>query len=466
MRARSALVLACALAGCSAPQGPPLSVVLVVVDTLRADHLRIYGYPRATAPHLTEFASTAVVFDQAYTPASLTLPAHLSLMTGIHPSGHKVLSNTGRYAGPFPTLAELLDEAGYDTAAFVSGLPLQRASGMDRGFDVYRDARSWGRRHKAPGGDVSEAARRWLADRGDAPFFLFVHFYDVHPPYWRAADARFPFEVDAALRRRMEERGVAGLAMSEVSDVLIGLGDGEDTVLLSLPEAINVYDNEIHYVDQLIGGLVAALEAEGLRDRTLLVVTSDHGEGLGEHGYFQHDFHLYEEQIRVPLVLQSLGNPWPTRRVETPVSLLDLVPTLLDLLGLPAAATTHGRSLVPLLERVGEAEPRWIVAQRRIFSAPLERHYPRFSSADPLFAVRGEEPWKLLAFGSGAAELYRLDSDPGETRDLAATSPKQREALAAALEAERRRYETGAPGAAEAVDAETLEALKQLGYAP
>jgi arylsulfatase A-like enzyme len=446
----------------AAPGAP--NIVLIVVDTLRADHLSLYGYPRPTSPNLDRIAERAAVFDQAFSLISHTLPAHVTLMTGIHPIGHKVLSNGWRYEGPFPTLAERLREAGYATAGFVSGLPLDAESGMARGFETWRDTRDWRgrRRGKIPGTDVTRAATRWL-ERGDSePIFLFLHYYDVHPPYTRADGAEFPFEVDATLRSALQARGVAAAPMDSISYAPVTLDDRE----LELLEAINAYDNEIRHVDSMIQEVLDALAERGMLENTWLVVTSDHGEGLGEHGYYQHGLFLYEEQLHVPLLVRNFGEGEAGRRVASPVSLLDVSATLLDIAGLPPAAPRHGESLLPLVGGAPELGERWILAQRRFFAQDLVLERGRFAAREPLFAVRSAGSAKLLWSPAGSIELYDLAADPREAVDRAAERPGERERLLGVLHELRRSYATEAPAPDRNVDPELLEQLRALGYLP
>jgi arylsulfatase A-like enzyme len=472
-RSAAGLALAALGAACGPDAAPPAVVVptgtpnlvLIVVDTLRADHLSLYGYPRQTTPNLDRLAADGAVFDRAFSVISHTLPAHVSLLTGIHPTGHGVLSNAWQYEGPFPTLAERLREAGYDTAGFVSGLPLDAATGIARGFDRYRDTRDQRgrRRPKVLGTRVTGEAIAWLDDARE-PFFLFLHYFDVHPPYRRAPGAAFPFEVDATLRALMQARGVAGATLDEVSHFPLTL----DRIELTLAEAINTYDNEIHHVDAMIQQVLDALAARGALANSLLVVTSDHGEGLGQHGYYQHGFHLYEEQLRVPLIVRDFRDPSPRRRFDAPVSLLDVPATLLEAAGLAPAEPAHGDSLLPWLRGTAGASEgeRWVLAQRRVFDeAQLPQHGP-FASREPRFALRGSGPLKLVWSPGGPAELYDLAADPGETENLAAARPEERAQLLERMGELRQRYATDAPAADRSVEPELAEQLEALGYVP
>jgi arylsulfatase len=444
----------------------PPDVFVIVVDTLRADHLSTHGYFRRTSPTLDRLAEEALVFENAFTVMNHTLPAHLSLMTGVDPTAHGILSNRWGYVfGKYRTLAERLRERGYATAAFVSGLPLRSASGLNKGFEVYEDTRdaSGELQIRVPGERTTRLASSWLGSVTDRPFFLFVHYFDTHPPYVDPEEFEPAFRVDAELLAYLERLGTAGLDVDAVSPTGVELNGRR----APLPELVNAYDNQIHRVDGLIGQLLEALERTGRADETLLVVTSDHGEGLGQHGYYHHGLHLYEEQLRIPLIVRPpKGAAWTPGRVRGAVSLLDVPPSVLALIGVPAEGVFHGRPLP--LEPTGPAvEPRWLVAQRRHYSTRDRGQYGRFSADTSLHVVRGDEAFKYLRTGDGAEELYDLAADPGEQRDLAAENPAECRRLAARLDAELARLSPDAdPAAHTEVDPRTEDLLEELGYLP
>ena len=441
-------------------------MLLISVDTLRADHLSAYGYFRSTSPRIDRLARGALVYDRAFTVMNHTLPAHLSLLTGVDPGTHGVLDNAWAYVlGPYPTLAQSLRARGYATAAFVSGLPLRVASGLNAGFETYADTRAedGSQRTRVPGETTAERALRWLAQPREAPFFLFVHFFDTHAPY------RFPpgweprFRVDAPLRAHLAERGLGDVEIEDVSPVEVHLQGRR----ASMAELVNAYDNQIHRVDALVGELLDALETAGLAERTLVVVTSDHGEGLGDHGYYAHGLHLYEEQLRVPLIVRPpAGGSWRPGRVASAASLLDVPLTVLALAGAPPPDVAHGQ---PLRLEPGAPEgdaPRWLAARRRIVRRGSERH-GRFAPDGPLHALRGDAGLKYLRWGRGREELYDLEADPRERRDLAAQRPEEAQRLRRLLDAELARLgaepgETRLPTGGD--EAETGALLEQLGY--
>jgi arylsulfatase A-like enzyme len=441
------------------------NVILISIDTLRADHLSTYGYYRRTSPNLDRLAAGSIVFDKAFTPMSHTLPAHISMVTGVHPATHNVLTNGWQYTGSFPTLPERLGQLGYARAGFVSGFPLNRDCGMARGFDVYEDAGRRGQSYipKIPGDMATARAIKWLRSRPENPIFLFVHYFDAHPPFFITPNSQRPFVVDRPLREHMRALGVAHVDINDI--FLQGAIRLNNQSVPDLAAAINEYDNQVHHVDRLIARLLTTLQRRGYLNNALLIVTSDHGEGLGQHGYYSHGLHLYEEQLRVPLIVRRFGGDWPAKRIPSTVSLLDLVPTVLELLGQPEDPQLHGRSLLPLITGTEQApSARWLLAQRRKFPGDKLQTWGRFASEVPLRAVRGDDNLKYFLEGDGTEQLYDLAADPMEMENLAARRPGDCERLRALLEGMQTRYESAAVEAGEQMDEETMRALRSLGY--
>jgi len=389
------------------------NLVLVSIDTLRADRLPFYGYHRQTAPGLASLAKQATLFRSAMACSSVTLPSHLTIMTGLHPLTHGVLANGQRASAQLLTLGEVLQGAGFSTAGFVGSSILDAATGMDQGFQVYRDdmdsyyqrgvyqgaevplnwrlALPFRGGYPIPAEDVVSSALKWLADYGKTPFFLFVHVYDPHSPYFPPAGYRRTFVTPG--------------------------GD-------EIERLRDLYDCEIYYADKQLQRLWRALERRPLRDNTLVVVTSDHGEGLGEHQYLLHLLRVYEEELHVPLLMWGPGIP--AEQVNEVVDLADLFPTLLELLGVPAPPN-EGRSLVPLMQRQGGKLPRgFAYGQRMAVQYPIRSYLlDGIERAEPqaLGFVRSDK-FKLLAPSSGAATLFDLAADPDETRDIAQQRPE------------------------------------------
>jgi choline-sulfatase len=400
--------------GTSAVPGGRLNVLFVTIDTLRADHVGCYGRAAAATPTLDALAARGVRFATAVAHVPLTGPSHASLLTGRTPLGHGFRDNGG-YVIPAEakTAAEDFRQAGYRTAAFVSGFPLDRRFGFDRGFETYDD-------HLPHGNDTrrtpyverfadatTDAALRWLATPpvGTSPFFLWVHYYDPHAPY----------EPPAAVAERFR----------------------------AAP-----YDGEIAFVDSQLARLLGAVEERGVLARTLVLVTSDHGESLGEHGEGTHGLFVYDATLKVPWIMA--GPAVAAGRVATTVARgIDVLPTLLDYSGLAASDGIEGRSLRPAAEG------------REMSDAPAyaETLYPeREFGWAPLHAWR-TSTFKLIE--APRPELYDLAADAAETANRVIELPDRAADLRRQLDAALSRP---APSAAAAVDPETAQRLGALGY--
>ena len=370
-------------------------LLLVTIDTVRADRVGCYGYDAAITPRIDALAAEGVLFENVATPAPLTVPAHASMLTGAYPFQLGVRTNDARYeGGAHPSIAEVLGDAGFDTAAFVGAVQLSKVHGLDRGFDVYDDDLTvQGRpRVERRAGEVVAAFVRWFdtRDDGDAPFFAWVHFYDPHETY----DAQPPFG-----------------------------GTGRDP-----------YDEEITYSDHCLGKLLDHLDEERDPRRPLVTaVASDHGEGLGEHGESTHGLFVYGTTVDVPLVFFGPEVFEGGRRVDTRVRLVDVAPTLLDLAGVGSTeigsggpvssgsgtfgdpvTRVPGASLAPVILGEGQPEPRAAFAES-IYAYRVFGYHPLASLI--------EDGWKVI--DSKVPELYDLRSDPDESRDLSDAEPER-----------------------------------------
>lgn len=421
MRARllalSLLALACrgeqASPGAErAPAGTP--VILISIDTLRSDHLPAYGYRGVETPAIDALRRDAVLFERAYTVTPLTLPAHASALTGLLPEAHGVRDNVGYplpaakiESGELPYLPQLLRGAGYATGAAVSAYVLQGRTGLGTGFDRYDDSiefqsnRGLGGLQRS-GGETLRPALEWLRGVAARPTFLFLHLYEPHTPYK-------PPEPWASR--------------------------------FALP-----YDGEIAAADAVVGELVVELRRLGLYDRAIVVLFSDHGEGLDEHGEEEHGVLLYREAIQVPLLLKLPGQRLAGKSASAPVSLVDIAPTVAGLLGLPASPAWGGRPLLEALE--SQALPRTLY---------VETFYPRlhFGWSDLAAVIRGD--WQLIE--GPDPELYELGRDPAARDNLVRSERRTAAELRGELERHDRRLEP--PGA---VDEEARRALAALGY--
>lgn len=358
------LLLACAA------EGPPTGVVLVSLDTLRADRLGAWGSSAGLTPNLDRFAAEAVVFDHAFAPANETLYSHAALFSAQAPHRLGPLDGSFRLPARTPTLAEAFAGAGWSTGAFVAGGHLSRGFGLDRGFGTYDDAEAWGSLQ-----GTGARALRWIDALPDgAPFFCFVHGYDTHDRYLKPSPYGYAFAdpayAGAGARIGREEGGstrvlggshLPGEAALEVLPVALPrFARGRDVPVADpaaealTPEDVahlaELYDGAVTWADAQFGRLMAGLDARGLLDHVVVVVVSDHGEELGEEGAFAHRTTLDDEVTRVPLLVRLPGGAHGGRRVTDLVSLVDVAPTLLELTGAPAALYGDGRSLAGALD--------------------------------------------------------------------------------------------------------------------
>lgn len=419
MRAFLAIVLL-SLAACGGDGGGGVEVprntpvVLISIDTLRADHLPAYGYRGVETPALDGLRKDGVLFEKAYTPTPLTFPAHSSLLTGVLPAVHGVRDNVGYRLdkakiekGELPFLPWILKRQSYATGGAVSAYVLQGKGGLDTGFDLYEDGIEFRTNTglgglQRPGGETLARSRDWLESVKDGPFFYFFHLYEPHTPYEPAE----PFASRYASK----------------------------------------YDGEVATADRIVGDLLAELKRLGVYDKALIVLFSDHGEGLGDHVEKEHGVLLYDESIHVPLLLKLPDSQLAGSTVSKPAQLTDVAPTVLSLLGLDVPAALQG---MPLLDLLQEAAP-----VRRIYS---ETFYPRLHFG-----------WSELTSLADGAHHYIEGPDP-ELYDLAADPDERTNVLARErrLFAEMRKELSGfdrklAPPAA--VDEESRQAMMALGY--
>jgi len=397
------------------PEPSSLNLVVVTLDTLRADRLGCYGFRRVATPHIDAVAEDGVVFEQATATQPMTLPSHASIFTGLIPPHHGVRDNGGFFVeDEAVTLAERLQEGGWATGAFVGAWVLDGRWGLDQGFDHYSDRFDLSKYKvvnlgtvQKPGDEVMDLALEWLEAVRDERFFAWIHLYDPHTPY----------EPPEPFAERYPGQPYLG---------------------------------EIAYTDQVVGRLVTWLQESGAWDRTVLVLVGDHGESLGEHGEATHTFFVYDATQHVPLIVRT---PWGDRgRSRSQVSTVDIVPTALELLGLPVHAGIDGRSLAPLVLDPGTERPGL---------AYSETYFPRFHYGwQHLRSVR-DGTWKLIE--APRPELYDVRQDPGETANVYDDHPEVAEALRARL-GEMAGDGTQAAPDNETLDPETLERLAALGY--
>lgn len=388
--------------GEEAPAARPRTPVIVVsLDTCRADRLAPYGGAAEVSPALAQLAAESVVFTDCLAQSTSTGPSHRSLFTGqfVHRHG---LGAGGSMHSPY-TLAGLLRSAGYETAGFVGGGMLGAAFGFADGFDTYRDrdpgagARSRGLRSVLP------EAGEWCAAHSSGPFFLFVHTYDIHCPYWPDEPWRGRFAGGYSGKLDLA-------AMCGIQAFAPLFRDGRELPEEDRQYLLRMYDGDIAMADELLGRFLDRLRADGTLDRALLVVLSDHGESLGEHRHVGHE-RMWEEQLRVPLLIRFPDRWLAGTRCDEPVMLVDMLPTVLDFLGLPVPPGVQGESLLPLLRDEG--------SRRR------SGERMRISQNGDLVSARFDDRWKLVVTrrrdGTLEPELYDLRSDPSESVNLALT---------------------------------------------
>jgi choline-sulfatase len=407
----------------------PINILLVTLDTTRADRMGFLGSKLGLTPNLDALAKRSEIFTRAYSHVPLTTPSHASILTGTYPQFNQV-SDLGTPLGKdLPYVPELLSRQGYRTAAFVGAQILDPKSvlapGFDRGFATY-DAEFHSRGPKEDryrsverrGAVVADHALAWLNRHAQQPFFLWVHFYDPHDPY----DPPPPFRAR-----------YAG----------------------------SPYDGEIAYTDSAVGRLLSGLQSTGVYDRTLIVVVADHGEAFGEHGEQSHGLFLYDETLHVPLLMKAPGARAAAKRiVESRVGLVDIAPTMLQAAGVAVPKAMQGKSLAELIKASAG------VAARSASPSPDRPVYAETTYPHRAFGWSSLRAWrtsKYLYIDAPKRELYDQVADPGATRNLAASAPAVADTMAAQLEAFRNQT-SGAGAAPAAITPRQAAQLQALGY--
>jgi len=447
------LALTCALllTACARPTDDvaasrPPNVLLISIDSLRADHLGCYGYERDTSPAIDALAGEGVLFERAVAQAPWTLPSHASLLTSLYSRTHQTNDVKRRLPADVPTLAASFEAAGYATRAVVSGTFMQSRFGMDRGFQVYDDTLahvSHRRSHEAVTSEIIHDRAMELLSSAPEPFFLFVHFWDVHydyvppPPFDTKFDPGYEGEITSQRFMKNDEIH-AGMDPADLAHI------------------VALYDGEIAWVYEHVDRMLDGLARRGLDERTIVVVTADHGDEFFEHGEKGHTHALYEEQLHVPLIVRMPGLAGG-RRVAERVELIDVMPTLLAEAGLAEPPALQGRSLGPLLR----GEP-W--EERPAFSETTKGRKRKDDELKSKSWCVYDGARKLTVFAGDRYpnELFDLRSDAGETNNLFDESSGA-EALALYRDWLERIPE-GEGAANEGVDEETLRQLRSLGY--
>jgi arylsulfatase A-like enzyme/Flp pilus assembly protein TadD len=401
--------------GAKIKQDSNLNVLLVTLDTTRADRLGCYGHSRARTPNLDGLAAGGVRFENVYCQVPLTTPSHCSILTGTYPLYHQV-HNNGSYALPaeVTTLAEILKARGFQTAAFVGSFTVDSRLGLGQGFDVYDDQLAEGQAFKPLNAErkaekVYAAFRRWLDSGEKQPFFCWVHFFDPHIPYEPPA----PYSVDFA---------------------------------------DSPYDGEISYMDHYVGQVIASLREKSLLSRTLVVLAGDHGEAFGEKVEAGHGVFLYDGTLKVPLIFQAEGHLPKGAVIKSRVRLIDIAPSILDMLGLPLPNEIQGTSLLPYIAG----------REKKDLSSYLETYFPRenYGWSELIGFVDGD--WKYIK--APKPELYNLKTDPQETQNVLGQEGRNAELLRERLAETSAKYSSGLSASKRELTSEEREKLRSLGY--
>lgn len=396
------------------------NLLLITIDTLRPDHLHCYGYDGIRTPAIDSLAADGIRFEQAYTPIPITLPSHTVMLTGTYPMMSGMHDFSGNNLSPEQaTLATVLRARGYDTGAVIAAAVLDRRFGLDHGFDFYYDHFNFSRLAESnldfmerPANDVIDQALKWLAKPRKRPFFLWVHLYDPHHPYNPPAPFNQTYKA-------------------------------------------NLYDGEIAFADTQLGRLLRYLKQRGNYDRTVIAVSGDHGEGLGEHGEKTHGFFIYNSTLHVPLIIKpSLNIKFTNHLVKKDVSLVDLMPTLLGILNTPIPPKVQGKNLAGMVLRGSDMEP-----------SPLysETYLPRihFNWSE----LRGLSTGNYHFIDAPKPELFDRSKDPGETHNLYAEKDAVGSEMRSQLTSTVRRFTTEHEMAQKStLDPQLADRLRSLGY--
>jgi arylsulfatase A-like enzyme len=422
-------------------------VLLISIDTLRADHLGSYGYALPTTPTIDRrLAARGVTFEQVYSQSPKTTPSHMTMLTGLAPCAHGIEMWQGDTRGHVlnsrvHTLAEVLKNAGYATAAFTDGGHLHPSRGFDQGFDLYRT------------GHPLERALDWIDGHHHRKWFVFFHTYEVHDPYIPPAGLIAQFDPDyrgpiLGVVQRLRDAHDGWEHSHDLFWASVDVHDARDVRFVA-----RLYDAGVRAMDEsTIAPLLDRLDALGVADDTLVVFTSDHGEAFGEHGRFLHD-DLYATTLRVPLILRFPDRLPAGRRADSEVGVIDIMPTVLDLLGVPAPDTVQGRSLLPLLDG-------------RFADTVLP---PVVSDYDPAGLASLRRGGLSYLSDRETERLFEGDDTSREQHDLARGRPAELQSARAELgrwraECDRIAARLGPGGATIAPDEETVRRLVSLGY--
>ena len=438
------------------------NVVLIVMDTTRADFLSCYGYPQATSPAIDRLAEEGVRYTRAFSTCYWTLPSHATLFSGLYPTEAGATSVSNRLPAKVNTLAELLGARGYHTVGAATNPWITRERGFQQGFEEFEE--TWRTAPERQAYDAAaEHAATWIRRFSESgrPFFLFVNLNSPHLPYSPPPEALEAVTTqpisDDALTRLSGIRGAWRHFAGQLE-----LGQEDFTSLRSL------YAAEIRQADRHVGRIVSALTEEGILDDTLVIVTSDHGENIGEHGMIDHVFSMFDTTLHVPLIVRFPERFGSGEVVDELVSLVDVAPTILDVCGVPGDDRRLHVERTSLCS-AGRVPRSFVVAEndRPVNGiAVLREKYPWVDTDaldHPMQAIRSDRH-KLVWDGRGVSGLYDLTVDPDETQNLAGVRPEIEDALMSLLDTWRSTLTPGDAVRLESGDAEAAERLRALGY--
>ena len=435
------LSIALLTAACSPAARPP-DVVIVVLDTTRADRLGVYGHTRPVSPNLDAFARDSVVYDRAWSVASWTLPSHASLLTGQYPTAHGARitpftddtsngDNPAHLREEATTLAELLLERGYQTAAFAGAGWLAPEFGLLQGYEV-QDAVN---NRTIPAEQISDRAIRWVESvPREQPIHLLVNYFDPHFPH----DPKPPYDRYA--------RGKPHIRIPELGEILGGAPPTPE----QFSKMLDLYDGEIEYMDHHLGRLFAALRETGRYDDALIVVIADHGELFGEHGHSGHGAWLWEELVRIPLIVHYPAGRDAGERVDAVVSTVDVLSWVGAELEMPLPPDVHGLPVGQRTLVLAQEFPNGLFV--KLGGDEMDRN----------LTAGVEWPWKLIESSRGQRLLFRLDADPGETDALDEDDAETR--IRSAVEAVQSKISIPSPSGPRPMSPEAREHLRELGY--
>lgn len=455
------------------PTGNPPNIILIVLDSVRQDHLSCYGYPRKTTPNIDSLAVEGTLFENAYSASCWTIPSHASLFTGLYPSQHGVDLDHPFIHPEHQTLASYLKTEGYQTACIsCNSFAAGGGTNLNRGFDLTIDVdgafregtglinrgiryaqKQWRAftRHDRGAERATSLAEDWLGQQS-GPFFLFINFMDCHLPYRLKRPERYQF-IPPVERKRVDRIPLDPFAVMAGE---LALNSREVAGIRAL------YDGSLYYLDQQIGKLVERLKELGVYEQTILLITSDHGESFGEHGLFDHQYGLYEHQVRVPLIARFPNSSLAGCELTNPVQLVDLFPILERIIS-SSASPLNPAAYAFLEDPIRTA----VISEYLVPNLnAIRRRFPNSDTTryEAVLRAVSTQGYKLIIHQDGGRELYHLPTDPSEMENLAESKNEKVAELEELLFSELGPWPGMQDGMAMALDEELKDRLKALGY--